>query len=460
MIDVEGILAAVPEVDGAPPGDDLEQALTKEKDNLRELNQLSLALRELDGKYVYLGRGPAPDWLELINKASEFVKNTSRHVRAMTWLLEALLQRHGWEGLASGAKLFRRMLQTSPATVRPIPNASTSRMDRLKMFLTGDEPAGRDYKLSPFALDRVALCTVSGRPTSLLDLILVEKGIRKSPTSSEIAEGLASVSTENRERWFDAAKLASSELRLLREAIKADLAHDVEVPEEERESNLAKLEASFMRFEGAINTAVQAARLRFESQSPPAAQTGARAAPAPAKKAVRTRGDAIRTLNAAATYFETADPHSIVAYHIRKALRWMNQPVSTVMAELVAMKQDVPLLPVAPAAEAAPKSPGGGDLPQAESKTVSPGQIEGTSHVEAERPLKADDRDQAITFIKDAIKFLEEVEKHSFAKFPLDFSVKIANMPLQEILEGLIVDDNARKQLFSKLGVTFLNAPK
>jgi len=50
---------------------------------------------------------------------------------------------------------------------------------------------------------------------------------------------------------------------------------------------------------------------------------------------IRTRGEAVTRLEEVATFFSNADPHSPVAYLIRRAIRWSNMSLEELLAELV-----------------------------------------------------------------------------------------------------------------------------
>src|SRR5204863_8911542 len=49
----------------------------------------------------------------------------------------------------------------------------------------------------------------------------------------------------------------------------------------------------------------------------------------------RSRAEAIARLGEAAQYFSDAEPHSPVAYLVRRAIRWADMPFADVLGELV-----------------------------------------------------------------------------------------------------------------------------
>lgn len=58
---------------------------------------------------------------------------------------------------------------------------------------------------------------------------------------------------------------------------------------------------------------------------------GAAAAAGP----IRTRAEAVAKLEEAARFFSSADPHSPVAYLVRRAIRWANMSFEELLAELI-----------------------------------------------------------------------------------------------------------------------------
>jgi type VI secretion system protein ImpA len=86
---------------------------------------------------------------------------------------------------------------------------------------------------------------------------------------------------------------------------------------------------------GGLNEPAAAAAADGTAQEAAVATTAADAGSATGSGPIRSRSDAIARLEEAAEFFHRSEPHSPVAYLVRRAVRWAGMPFEEVLAELV-----------------------------------------------------------------------------------------------------------------------------
>lgn len=62
------------------------------------------------------------DWAIILNKAPQVIKEESKDIEIVAWLIEALTRNHGFEGLAQGMSLARQLIDTYGEQLYPRPD--------------------------------------------------------------------------------------------------------------------------------------------------------------------------------------------------------------------------------------------------------------------------------------------------------------------------------------------------
>ncbi len=469
VLDIDALLSATPALDRATDESERQKILAREGAEEGELANLAKQLRDTGGAHLYSDGVSRPNWQELVNACGRILKNTARTTRSLTWLVEGLLQEHGWAGFESGLRAFRQMVETHAATLRPVPGPGESRIPRYAALFNSNAPVGEDIKLPPLAIDRIAVAEVGNRRIGMADFEQTVRSMRKSPALDQMLAAIAAVGPDARAQWSAGAAAVTEELERFCTVVRADLTSDPALSPAVQKRGTDRLDAWRAETLGRIRDTATGVEALFEQSGgagpkddtvtgdpPPEGDRPRTVVVQAITGPVSTRAEAVRELQSAGLYFDSADPHSPVGYHIRCAQRWMDMPVTLVLDELVGgghmvfnmlpkVPQPPPVPPATPVPEAAAAigTEGGG---AAETPAAPP---------PPPPPIRAASRADAIGRVRAVLQYLDDVEPHSFAKFPLAFAVQIVNIPLQQILEGVLVDESSRYEVMKRLGLTF-----
>jgi type VI secretion system protein ImpA len=471
VLDVQDVIAAIAAAEQKQATlSETERSERASKDQAEEmrLGQLQIQLREEGIKHLFEDSFPRPDWTALIKPARLLLISTLQ-ARLLTMLMEALIQEHGWTGFENGLRLFRQVIETCSEKLRPLPSAGGTRFNRYSSLFRGNEPAGQYIKLPTLAFDRIAWFELNGRRICFMDFDAQVRTSRKTPTEAELIAAIAAVPSAERRQWIDAAQSAVAELARFHEAVKADLAGEPDATPEVRERNLKRLGDWTASTQRIIKESIANFEAKFKESgstqdsdaaqgtSPPGTQAvtndaSQTAGSAPTLEVPQSREMAFAELGAAALYFETTDPHSIVSYHIRRGERWMKLPLTSVLAELVAEGHEI--YGILPKPTSTPSTALGSiSSPKSDVEPVERSETVPAVPLAAIVPVST--RADAVRRIQAVLSYLGRFEPHSFAKFPLAFAVEVANIPLDRILESAILNETARSALLRELGVSF-----
>jgi type VI secretion system protein ImpA len=295
-----------------------------------------------------------PDWPQIIAVATELLSTRTKDLLIAGWLTEALVRQYGFAGLRDGLRFIRGLVER---------------------FWDGLYPEIEDGDLEPRAAPFVWLTDKDGgaRMPAILSEIPLARSENEDVYSwtywnarlvagqrenedADTYEHRKNLADTKRER-FDAAVAATpaefyverldeitaclreiDELAVLVDDHLADYAPGWSAIRK----TLGDLEIflhSVLRDKGVTSTAGgQAAAVDGNGHSEIAgmiAMPASAAAAAVAGGAIRTRAEAIARLEEAARFFSAADPHSPVAFLVRRAIRWANMSFEDLLSELI-----------------------------------------------------------------------------------------------------------------------------
>ncbi|MDH4584390.1 type VI secretion system protein TssA [Pseudomonas sp. BN415] len=308
-------------------------------DRLRELRREDDASLPAGVWQSDLKRG---DWAAVERLASELLRERSKDLMLAAWLGEAWLLRSGLDGLAPALGLLAGLCERYPEDLHPQPDE-------------GD----RSWRVAPLewlvrrygeiVLTRCAL--FGAEQTDLAHLTLhgwQQLQQRQIQASDSKADKVAAEGARLEQRKLNEA------LRQLPTAsfVRVHQGAEASLTELGRlgawcDGWLGDLAPSFAPLHQALN-AIRTLMQEFipmQSQTPPAAAPAPEVVPEPGaiegaappvfNGTPVSREDAYRQLALIADYLARTEPHSPVPYVIRRAVEWGNQPLSSLLDELI-----------------------------------------------------------------------------------------------------------------------------
>ncbi len=341
------LLVAIDEA--APAGDDLRESASSEYHALRDArtsarNNERQAMGAGETSYIR----PA-DWMALIDGVPTLLQERSKDLEAVAWLIEALTRVHGFQGLASGFSLARRLIETFGEALHPQPDED-GKATQLAA-LTGLNGQGSEGALIA--------------PIKSIPLTAPSQGDALSTWQCEQAFEL--------ERIADPAKREARSQRgfVTRDAVDQAVA---ETPQPFLESLHADLQQAIVEFDlyqqaldtycgddpqptgrirdaldGCLQTLNYIAGERLTAAAPAGvgdnvtgeadaeSADGSTAMPPAEQHAagIQSREAALRALRDVAAYFRRTEPHSPVSYAIEQAVYWSQLSLPELIGELI-----------------------------------------------------------------------------------------------------------------------------
>ena len=290
----------------------------------------------------------APDWDQVVRQATEVLATRTKDLLIAGWLTEALLRTAGFAGLRDGIKLIRQLCERFWDQLHPLPEGDLSvRAAPLAWLMSHDGGARlpatiREAPIAPMAAGAVMNWTFWNQRRAAPQ----GKDEKEDAYKKRLAEA------EQKRSQFDSS--VETAPIVYYQTLLADIDSGVAeldaltVILDQRLADQAPSSTEFKKSIAEIRVFVYDV-LKRRGGLPAAAATEA-----PAEQAMsvngsaddtksnnnhagppRSRGEAIARLSEAAQYFSDAEPHSPVAYLVRRAIRWADMPFEEVLGELV-----------------------------------------------------------------------------------------------------------------------------
>jgi type VI secretion system protein ImpA len=340
-----------------PAGADLKRLGVHDKiDELRKTDDPAGAVGSGEMGTLRKGEVRTADWHKVVQICVQELATRGKDLQLAAWLTEALIKQQGLGGLLPSLKLTSGLLQTFWATLYP-PLEEEGDLDVRAARLDGmDRMVARG--LSELVLTKSS----DGQNCAVWEWqhvrTMAEAASRAKPDHRDAAEAEVA---ERREKLNRAVVKTSREFY---EELYADLNACTEECEQLRTmaEELFRSDAGYAGMENPLPTFLETRNALKECTSlvedfliqkggitiVQAAAAGG-AAPDGAAAATRAvmgatgnlplepvdRADAIRRLNAIATFFQRTEPHSPVAYLVQRAARWGEMPLDKWLEEVV-----------------------------------------------------------------------------------------------------------------------------
>ncbi|MGQ9424415.1 type VI secretion system protein TssA [Gilvimarinus sp. F26214L] len=346
IIDLDRLLAPVSE--DAPAGADIRENSSPSSD-YQQLKSARTAARSAERNSIHDGSTSEADehWRTVMNLAPNILAEQSKDLEIATWYTEALLRRHGFEGLRDAFELIRGLIQNFWDDLHPMPDEDgmetrTSCLAGLngegaegvliapirKVSITqGDEPGPFSLWQYQQALEVQRTPDEETRLDREQKLGFTIADIERAVNASEsdffvsLLDGLGGA--------IDAYKQVTQLLDEHCGAAEAPPTRTIiEVLEECRGAvnHIAQhrlpSSAEAMADEGAATP-------EGSSESAPASGAAQKSGP------VASREEAFRQLSEIARFFLKTEPHSPISYVLDKAVRWGKMSLEELMVELI-----------------------------------------------------------------------------------------------------------------------------
>lgn len=281
-------------------------------------------------------------WRKIVELAPEILQNQSKDLEIASWFTEALVRRHGFQGLRDGFKLIRGLVEQHWEGLFPQPDEDG--IETRVAALTGLNGEGAEGVLiAPIRNVDITQGAESGpfnywKYQQALD---IEKSLDEEAKSERISQlGFSSVD-------IDRAVADSSEDFYL------DLVEDIEeaiacyrdtgrllddfcgIDDSPPTSNIINTLEECL---GAIKHIARHKLPQPESEAEGAAGEPASAGSGDggtAAASVKSRDDAFRRLTEISAFFRKTEPHSPISYILERAVKWGDLPLEDLIRELI-----------------------------------------------------------------------------------------------------------------------------
>ena len=297
-----------------------------------------------------------PQWRQLLEEIPVLLETRSKDLEFVAWLIEALCREHGFEGLAEGFDLARKMIEKYWSQLYPQPDEEG--LETRIAPLVGLNGLDGDGTLIKPIISVPLFCGSDGTAcyatwhaeqateVARLDSAKAEARIRSGSMSPEILEkAVRETPTEhlvNMRLSLDRCKAAFSAL--------SDAMDKAMGGEPQPTTNISKaLDRCLLTLNHHAGERIDE-YLASREQEPisgtdevagiPEAQPGAAGAMPGArvdavKVAIESRKDALEQLRKLSEFFLKTEPHSPVSYAILRAVRWSELSLPELMDELI-----------------------------------------------------------------------------------------------------------------------------
>lgn len=342
MINIEAILRPIRE--GAPCGDDF--AFSSEFDAIQEAKREDDASLE-QGEWV--SDVKQADWNGVVRLSQDLLVSKTKDLRVAIWLAEGLSKIQGFAGLAKGASILNELIGHFWTDIHPQAEDGDQelRIGALTRFVNYSKQIVRQIALTAPPPQGLAAYASIDYESARNFAIAVEKNpdLRDDMSSTQVTMDRFSEAQRKTPRSFYEKLLsdfqeARAQWTMLSQSIDQHLGMDgpsfsslfdtfdsvaLHVNRLTKEAGIAnldgKIEAPLMDVASQAQAANAALVPAIPQNTPHAQEHSSMNGP------IQSRDHAIQQLALVAKFFERTEPHSPVAYLVKKAVLWADMPL-------------------------------------------------------------------------------------------------------------------------------------
>lgn len=268
------------------------------------------------------------DWKGIARLATQTLLESSKDLLVAARLTEAMTKLYGFEGLADGLQLLRRLLDECWDRLHPTIEDGDLEARAGPFNWLGDDARGARF---PYTVRTIPLFKGDNGWYTLRDWKTIQEN-RPGVTRDEFERAMTAATREDCQKLVDAIGRVIEEMTRLLEVLNQRLGKDAPAMTDLRaafsESQLLCKQA--LSRKGAAEV-VEAASEETTEEAAPAAGPK----PTTAARAMATRADVYARLGEAADLLERLEPHSPVPYLIRRAVALGRLPFPQMMKALM-----------------------------------------------------------------------------------------------------------------------------
>lgn len=288
------------------------------------------------------------DWPQVMSLSSDLLATRTKDLLIAGWLTEALVREHGFAGLRDGLRLIRQLIERYWDGLFPQIEDGDISLRAAPLAWLAEKDGGARL---PATLRTVALAeSMSG---AIYDLNFWHFRISTPHGNEEDASSYEArvAEAESRKAEFDDAANATpldfyralyaeldeclQEVRELSTLTDEERLGDYSMSWSNVNNAIAEIQVfvrDILQRRGGLETANDDDTVSTETPDGQEANSWRVSGP---RGTLGSRAEAIARLEEVARYFSTMDPHSPVAFLIRRAVRWANMSFEDLLAELV-----------------------------------------------------------------------------------------------------------------------------
>jgi type VI secretion system protein ImpA len=296
------------------------------------------------------GGAPA-DWRPVTRNGTKALKEKTKDLEIVAYMIEALVREHGFPGLRDGFRLARALVEKFWDGLFPVPDEEglATRVAALS-GLNGDDAEGT--LIAPIAKVPITDVTSIGRLTSAdyQKALAISKIADPELREKKIAKGGLSVEAFERAVREGSPKFYAGLVEDLTQCV-AEFAKMTAALDERCGGHAPPSSSIRSALETCLDTVKSVARDKLaliETGGETASGSATSAASAEGDRvstnggglgvsadALRTREDALRQLLKVADYFRRSEPHTPLSYALEQVVRWGKMTLPELLTELI-----------------------------------------------------------------------------------------------------------------------------
>lgn len=287
-------------------------------------------------------------WQKIIILAPKLIQTQSKDLEVACWLTEALVRKHGFQGLRDGFTLIHQLIKNFweaglyPAEdedgietrVASIAGLNGEGADGVLLSPIRNSAITEDASYSPFSLWQYS---------QAVDISRVENSDKKNSllekngfSMDDIEKAVNQSSSEFYIALFDDIDICLTEYRAIKTLL-IDYCGNYDAPSTNKIIELLEDAKSALNHIAkaklpAITTKMTTDEMQVKEKKP---STASATSINTMNEPLNSRDDAFKQLNAISEYFLKTEPHSPISYILSKAIKWGNMPLEELMQELI-----------------------------------------------------------------------------------------------------------------------------
>lgn len=281
-------------------------------------------------------------WRKIVEIGPKILENESKDLEVASWITEALVRRHGFQGLRDGFQLIKGLIENFWDNLYPLPDEDG--IETRVACLTGLNGQGAEGVL--IAPIRNVLITETGEPSPFsfwkyqqaleINKILDEeaRSDKAGKLGFNVSDVEQAVSDSSEGFYIDLLDDISTALATYRETGTL-LDNYCGANDSPPSSNITNILQECL---GAVKHLARYKLPEEESVSEDLVQPlqeDSGQTTSQADGPIRNREDAFRKLNEISSFFRKTEPHSPIPYILERAVKWGEMPLEELVRELI-----------------------------------------------------------------------------------------------------------------------------